>query len=80
MSPIVIQDIVRENPYAAHLENPERATVIPGVDSTQTSTMSAMKDSIRLGRITKRRRSQRKTIGTRASTKATNVPIPPTNN
>ena len=79
MSPTIIQDIVRENPGAAHLENPEGANVIPRVDSTRTSIMSAMKDLIRSCHITKKRRSQRKTIGTRALTKATNVPVPPTN-
>ena len=57
MTRIVVPDIVRENPGAMYLENPKRDTVIPGVDSTQTSTMSAMKDSIRSCRITKRRRS-----------------------
>ena len=34
MTPIVLQDIVRENLDAAHLENPKRATLIFGVDST----------------------------------------------
>ena len=79
MSPTLAQDIVKENPSSAHVENPERDTVIPGVDSTRTSTMSAMKDSIRSGRITKKRRSQRKTTGTRASIEATNVPVLATN-
>ena len=79
MSPTIVLDIVRENSGAAHLDNLERATVIPRVDSSRTSTMSAMKDFIRSGRITKRRWLQRKTIGTRASTKATNVSIPPIN-
>ena len=79
MSPTLAQDIVKENPSATHVENTERDIVIPGVDSTRTSTMSAMKDSIRSGRITKKRRSQRKTTGTRASTEATNVPVPATN-
>ena len=79
MGSTVVQDIVRENPDTAHLENPKRATVILGVDSTLTFTMSARKDSIRLGHITKRRQLQRKTIGTRASTKATNVLVPSTN-
>ena len=78
MSPIVVPDIFRENPGAAHLENPKRPTVILGVDSTRTSTMSARKDLIRSGCITKRRRSERKRIGTQASTEATNVPVLPT--
>ena len=59
-----------------HLENPERATVIPRVDSSRTFTMSAIKDSIRTGRITKRKRSQRQTTGTRASIETRNVPVP----
>ena len=79
MSPTIVPDIVRENPGAAHLDNPERATMIPGVDSTRTTTMSPMKNSIRLGCITKRRQSQRKTTEKRASTKATNILVPPTN-
>ena len=61
MTDIVVKDLVTENPGATHLEEPERVTVIPGVDSIRTSTMSGMKDSIRVGQITKRRRSQRKT-------------------
>ena len=79
VSDTAVQDLVRENPSAAHLVKPERVIVIPGVDSIQTSTMLAMKDSIRTCRITKRKQSQRKTIGTRASTEATNVSFPPTN-
>ena len=79
MNPIVVQDIVKENPCAVHLENPERATVILGVDSTQTSIILAMKDLIKSRRLTKRRRSQRKTTGTRASTEVTNVPVPSIN-
>ena len=75
----VVKDLIRENPDAAHLEKPERVTVIPWVDSIRTSIMSGMKDSIKGGRITKRRWSQRNTIGTRASIEATNVPVPPTN-
>ena len=78
MSETVVEDFVRENPGTAYLEEPKRGIVIPGVDSIQTSTMSATKDSIRSGRITKRRRSQRKATTTRASTKAKNVPVPPT--
>ena len=79
ISDIIVKDLVRENPGAAHLEKSKRVTVISGIDSIRTSTMLAMKDSIRSGCITKRRRSQRKTTGTRASTEATNVPLPPTN-
>ena len=79
MSDTVVEDLVRENPSAVHLEKPERVTVIPGVYSIPTSTMSTMKNSIRSSHITKRRRSHRKTIGTRGSTEATNVPLPPTN-
>ena len=56
MSPNVVQDIARENSGVAYLENRERAIMIPGVDSTRTSIISAMKDLIRLGHITKRRR------------------------
>ena len=70
---------VLENPSEAYVEKPERVIVIPGVDSIRTSTMSAMKDSIRSSRITKTRQSQRKTTGTRATTEATNVPVPLTN-
>ena len=79
MADTVVKDLIRENPGAAHLEEPERVTVIPRVDSIRASTMSGMKDVIRGGRITKRRWSQRKTTGTRASIEATNVPVPPTN-
>ena len=79
VSDSAVQDSVRENPNAAHLEELERVTMIPGVDSIRTSTMSSMKDLIRSSRITKKRRSQRKTTGTRASTEATNVSVPPTN-
>ena len=79
MSDTVVEDLVKENPGAAHLEEPERVTVILGAVSIRTSTMSGMEDSIRAGRITKRRRSQRKTTRSSASTEATNVPIPPTN-
>ena len=79
MSDTVVEDFVRENSGGAHLEKSEIVTVIPGIDSIQTSAMSAMKDSIRSGHITKRRMSRRKTIGTRGSTEATNVPLPPTN-
>ena len=79
MSDTVVEDLVREKPGATYLEEPERVTMIPGVDSIRTSTMSAMKDSIRSSRITKRKRLERKTTGTRASTKATNVPVFATN-
>ena len=79
MNPTIVQDIIREIPDAAHLENPERGSVIPRVESTRTSTMSAMQDSIRVGCITKRRRSQRKTTRTKALLEATNVPVHPTN-
>ena len=79
MTDIVVKDLVKENPGTAHLEEPERVTVIPEVDSIRTSRMSGMKDSIRAGQMTKRRQSQRKTTGTRASIEATNVPVPPTN-
>ena len=79
MTDTVVKDLVRENPGAAHLEEPERVTVTLGVDSIWTSTMSRMKDLIRAGQMTKRRRSQRKTTGTKASIEATNVPVPPTN-
>ena len=79
MTDTVVKDLVRENPGAAHLEEPERVTVIPGIDSIRTSTMSGMKDLIKAGQISKRRRSQRKTTGTRASTEATNVSVSPTN-
>ena len=79
MSDTVVEDLVKENLGAAHLEELERVTMIPGVVSVRTSTMSGMEDSIRAGRITKRRRSQRKTTGSRTSTEATNVPVPPTN-
>ena len=74
-----VQDVVRENPSAANVEKPEGVIVIPGVDSIQTSTMLAMKESMRSGRITKKRRSQRKTTGTRASTEARTVPVSPIN-
>ena len=53
VSDIAVQDLVRENPSAAHLEKPKRVIVIPEGDSIRTSTTSAMKDSIRLGCITK---------------------------
>ena len=56
-----------------------RAIVIPGVESTRTSTMLTMKDSITSSRITKRRQLQRKRTRTRASIEPTNVPVPPTN-
>ena len=79
MTPTVVQDISKEIADAAHLENLERDTVIPGVDSTRTSTISTMQDSIRPGRITKKKRSQRKTKETRASIEATNILVPPTN-
>ena len=75
----IIKDLVRENPNTVHLDESKRVTVIPGVDSIWTSTMSGMKDSKRASQMTKRRRSQRKTTRTRASTEVTNVPIPPTN-
>ena len=74
-----VEDLVKEKPGATYLEEPERVTRILGVDSIRTSTMLAMKDSIRSSHITKRRWSQRKTTGTRASTKTTNVPVPSTN-
>ena len=61
MTDTVVKDLVGENPSAAHLEEPKRGTMVPGVHSIRTSTMSGMKDSIRAGRITKKRRSQRKT-------------------
>ena len=79
MADTVVKDFIRENPGAAHLEEPERVTVIPQVDSIRASTMSGMKDVRRGGRILKRRRSQRKTTGTRASIEATDVPVPQTN-
>ena len=79
MSDTIVEDLVRETLGATHLEKSERVIVIPGVDSIWTSTMSAIKDSIRSSCITKRRQSQRKTTGTRALTEATNVPVPPTN-
>ena len=79
MSDTVVEDCVRENLGGAHLEKLDRITMIPGIDSIRISTMSAMKDSIRSGHITKKRRSQKKTIGTRGSIEATNVPLPPTN-
>ena len=60
MTDMVVKDLVGENPSAVHLEEPKRGTVILGIDSIRTSTMSGMKDSIRAGRITKRRQSQRK--------------------
>ena len=78
MTDTVVKDVIEENPSAAHLEEPERGIVNPGVDSIWTSTMSRMKDSIRAGRITKKRRSQRKTTGTRTSTETIDVLVPPT--
>ena len=78
MSETVVEDLVRENLGAAYLEEPERGTVIPGVDSIRTSTMSTIKDSIRSGRITKWRRLQRKATRTRASAETRNVPVLPT--
>ena len=78
MSEIVVEDLVRENLAAAYLEELERGTVIPGVDSIRTRTMAAIKDLIRSRRITKRRRSQRKATRTRASAETRTVPVPPT--
>ena len=79
MSPTVVQDTVRENPNTTYLANPLSDTMIHGVDSTRTFTMSAMKDSKTSGRITKRKLLQRKRTGIQASIEAINVPVPPTN-
>ena len=78
MSETVVEDLVREKPGAAYLEEPERGPVIPGVDSIRTRTMAVIKESIRSRRITKKRRSQRKATRTRASAEAKTIPVPPT--
>ena len=55
MSPIIVQDTIKGNSDAIHLENLKIATLIPIVDSTKIFTMSIMKDLIISSPITNKR-------------------------